>query len=264
MRVSERTSSMSSGRASTRGRPLPPRRPLHASRCALSRLSVRRRACSVHQATRISLRSTWRQSCTGTGAALGSIPSSPAMTRSARSKSSTLRAIGPMTVRESSIGSMTGKCPVTGTRPVVGLIVATPQRWAGCRRLPPESDPSPRAEPPAATMAASPLELPPGDLVRSWGLKVGPYTSLSVITFVLPRTMAPACRSRDTAVASSVGTRSRNAGSPPVQGRPATSIQSLIVTGTPWRRPSGAPLLSTSRLRGPRQERRRRPEPPLR
>ncbi len=215
------------------GRPPPPS--AATARCTVCTVSAvgSTSGCSVHQATRISLRSTWRQSCTGTGVALASIPSSPAMTRSARCKSSTLRAIGPMTVRESSIGSMTGKCPVTGTRPVVGLIVATPQRWAGCRRLPPESDPSPRAEPPVATTAASPLELPPGDLVRSWGLKVGPYTSLSVITFVLPRTMAPACRSRDTAVASSVGTRSRYAGSPPVQGRPATSIQSLIVTGTP-------------------------------
>jgi hypothetical protein len=57
---------------------------------------------------------------------------------------------------------MKGKWPVNGTRPVVGLSPAMPQQCAGCRILPPESLPSPSGEPPAAMIAASPLELPAG------------------------------------------------------------------------------------------------------
>ena len=57
---------------------------------------------------------------------------------------------------------MQGKWPVSGTRPAVGLRPAMPQAWAGWRMLPPESEPSPRGDPPAAMMAASPLLLPQG------------------------------------------------------------------------------------------------------
>ena len=38
-----------------------------------------------------------------------------------------------------------------GTRPWVGLSVGMPQKWAGTRRLPPESLPRPSGEAPAAT-----------------------------------------------------------------------------------------------------------------
>ena len=56
---------------------------------------------------------------------------------------------------------------MTGTSPLVGLRVATPQKWAGTRRLPPESVPRPHGDRAAATAAASPPLLPPGVLDRS-------------------------------------------------------------------------------------------------
>ena len=63
---------------------------------------------------------------------------------------------------------------VIGTRPCVGLRVGTPQKWAGTRRLPPESLPKPSGEAPALTMAASPPLLPPHVRVTSKGLTVRP------------------------------------------------------------------------------------------
>ena len=57
--------------------------------------------------------------------------------------------------------------PVTGTRPLVGLSAASPQKWAGRRTLAPESVPRPQGEQPAAIAAASPPELPPGVRSRS-------------------------------------------------------------------------------------------------
>ena len=56
---------------------------------------------------------------------------------------------------------------VMGTRPWVGLSVATPQKWAGTRRLPPESLPRPSGDAPAAMTAASPPLLPPHVRVTS-------------------------------------------------------------------------------------------------
>ncbi len=111
--------------------------------------------------------------------------------------------------------------PVIGTRPAVGLIAASPQKCAGSRALAPESVPSPHAEPPAATIAASPPLLPPGVRSRSYGLFVRPWTGLSVSMppphggqFVFPRRIAPASRSRATAVASVSGTVRARAGTP--------------------------------------------------
>ena len=75
-----------------------------------------------------------------------------------------------MTVRASDKAMMRGKCPVDGTRPFVGFSVATPQQWAGKRRLPPESLPMPIALRPDATAAASPLLLAPGVRAASYGL----------------------------------------------------------------------------------------------
>ena len=63
---------------------------------------------------------------------------------------------------------------VIGTRPWVGFSVGMPQKWAGTRRLPPESLPSPRGDAPAATMAASPPLLPPHVRPASYGLTVWP------------------------------------------------------------------------------------------
>jgi hypothetical protein len=72
------------------------------------------------------------------------------------------------------MGPSSSITPVTGTRPLVGLRVATPQKWAGTRRLPPESVPRPQGDSAAATAAASPPLLPPGVLAGSYGLTVRP------------------------------------------------------------------------------------------
>ena len=82
--------------------------------------------------------------------------------------SATDRAIGPTCVRGSPITPMrpsSSRTPVTGISPAVGLRAASPQKWAGSRMLPPESDPIPSADPPAAMIAASPPLLP--DTLRS-------------------------------------------------------------------------------------------------
>ena len=114
-------------------------------------------------------------------------------------------------------------------------------------------------EPPAATIAAAPPELPPGVRSRSYGFDVRPKTSLSVSSdhvnsgvFVLPSTIAPAALIRATTVASRSGTRSRQPTVPAVVRRPAVSSESLIVHGTPWSGPAGSPrrsLPSASRAR---------------
>ena len=75
-----------------------------------------------------------------------------------------------MTVRGVGHRDDAREMPVDGTRPFVGFSVATPQQWAGKRRLPPESLPMPIALRPAATAAASPLLLPPGVRAASYGL----------------------------------------------------------------------------------------------
>ena len=67
-----------------------------------------------------------------------------------------------------------GQCPVLGTRPLVGLIPATPHRCAGWRIELPLSLPMSNGEPPAATIEADPPLLPPGERSRSYGFEVRP------------------------------------------------------------------------------------------
>ena len=74
---------------------------------------------------------------------------------------------------------------------------------------PPVSVPSAAAARSAATAAAEPPEEPPGTRVRSQGLRVGKKAEFSVdepmansSMLSLPRSTAPASRSRATAVAS--------------------------------------------------------------
>ena len=70
--------------------------------------------------------------------------------------------------------------------------------------------------------------------------------------FVLPRIIAPAAFSRATTVASLRGTKSSLIRDPPVVRKPAVSIVSLIVSGTPCNTPSLSPLVtlaSASRAR---------------
>ena len=111
---------------------------------------------------------------------------------------------------------------------------------------PTRSDPYSRKDSPAATAAAAPPEEPPGVRAGSQGLAVTPCSSLAVCpkspsmkaTLVLPRTTAPAWRSRRTTVASAAATWSAKAGLPQVVWSPATSKLSLTVMGTPCSGPS--------------------------
>jgi hypothetical protein len=83
-----------------------------------------------------------------------------------------------------------------------------PQKAAGWRMLPPVSEPRARIAEPAATAEAEPPLEPPGTRAGSQGLRVGPKAEFSVeepmansSRLVLPMAMAPAPRSRWTAVA---------------------------------------------------------------
>ena len=95
--------------------------------------------------------------------------------------------------------------------------------------LPPKSLPIPSGDPRAARIAASPPLDPPHVRPKSHGLFVRPYTGLSdscqIINcgiFVLPMTIAPARRSRDTEIPSfSTGFRNDSLSKPIVDGVPA-------------------------------------------
>ena len=104
---------------------------------------------------------------------------------------------------------------------------------------PAPSEPNAAPTSPAATAAAEPPLDPPGVCPSDHGLRVVPNASVSVNgcavssgTCVLPMTIAPAARSRRTTSASrSAGGLSWSTPSPVTS--PATSVSSLIATGTP-------------------------------
>ena len=88
-----------------------------------------------------------------------------------------------------------------------------PQKCAGMRSEPLMSLPRSSGDRPAATAAAPPPELPPGVRSRFHGLFVRPKIGLTDCPpaasggkLVLPRMIAPACRSSATAAASRCGT----------------------------------------------------------
>ena len=151
-----------------------------------------------------------------------STTSDAAITDSTSATSATERARMPIWVRGSRsgpTGPRSSKTPAIGTRPAVGFNAARPQKCAGSRTLAPESVPSPNAEQPAATAAASPPLDPPTECDSAYGLLVRPKTSLSVSIppphggrFVLPRKIAPASRSRATATASAAARDARALG----------------------------------------------------
>src|SRR5256884_6512329 len=91
---------------------------------------------------------------------------------------------------------------------------------------------------------ASPLLLPRGERLTSYGLGAPPWSGfqLSLPTppggqFVLPIRIAPARRIRAITVASRVGMLVRSMRSPAVVGSPAVLKMSLAVNGTPCRGP---------------------------
>src|SRR5713226_4927229 len=111
------------------------------------------------------------------GSESGSAGCSPLMASSSSARSSTLRAIGPCTVRLRSILA-TGVC---ATRPILGRIPTTPQKLAGLRSEQPMSVPWASHAAPVASATAAPPEEPAADRDRSQGLSVAPNTSLKVL-----------------------------------------------------------------------------------
>src|SRR5918997_3762863 len=91
----------------------------------------------------------------------------------------------------------------------------------------------------AATAAPDPLLDPPG--VRWWrqGLRVGEGSAeANWVVTVLPRTIAPAARSRATLNASSTDTLSASGGKPAGGGGPPGRVKSFSPPGKPWGGPS--------------------------
>src|SRR5437763_16469373 len=105
--------------------------------------------------------------------------------------------------------------------------------------LPPESLPIPIGDPPAAMMAASPLLLPPGERLMSYGFRVPPWSGFQLSLpappggqLVLPIRIAPAPRMRAITVGSWSGTWLRIMRGAAVVGRPAVLKVALGVDGT--------------------------------
>src|SRR5271154_3839858 len=106
----------------------------------------------------------------------GSAGCSPLIASSSSAISSTLRAIGPWTVRLRSIL----KAGLCGTRPMLGRKPTTPQKLAGLRSEPPMSVPWASQAVPAANATAPPPVEPEAERDRFHGLRVAPNTSLNV------------------------------------------------------------------------------------
>src|ERR1700731_5326552 len=104
----------------------------------------------------------------------GSAGCSPLMASSKSARSSTLRAIGPCTVRLRSILAA-GVC---ATRPILGRRPTMPQKLAGLRSEPPMSEPCASHAMPVASATAAPPDEPAAERLMSQGLRVAPNTSL--------------------------------------------------------------------------------------
>src|SRR5690348_9187907 len=115
----------------------------------------------------------------GTGASMEveSSGSCPAMTSWRRAASRTVRAHGPPWSREDENATM----PYRDTAPYVGLTPTVPVTAAGWRMDPPVSVPMASGAWKEARAADEPPPEPPGILVRSHGLPVGPYALFSVL-----------------------------------------------------------------------------------
>jgi hypothetical protein len=126
-----------------------------------------------------------------------------------------------------------------------------PQALAGLRNEPPMSLPSPTGLMPLARAAASPPLEPPAVRPGCHGLRVIPWSELTVWMrsamsgkLVRPMGIAPAARIRSTAGASKGTAVCASAGTPQVVGRPAMSMFSFTVKGTPCRGPTLSPAAS--------------------
>src|SRR6185437_4891743 len=123
-----------------------------------------------------------------------------------------------------------------------------PQALAGLRTLPPVSLPSASGKRPAAMPDPEPEEEPPWWWFGFHGLragghgrsKLGPPIANSWVDN-LPRTIAPAPRNFATHTASAAAMLSTRILEWQVVGRPATSMMSLMPTGTPCNGPRGWP-----------------------
>src|SRR6266566_4575410 len=115
-----------------------------------------------------------------------------------------------------------------------------PHIAAGWRMDPPVSEPRASGAIRAATAAADPPLDPPGVRSLAHGLIVGPNAEFSVdepiansSQFVFPTTIAPACSSFATTVASYGGTYVSRMSDPAVVVTPRVRRLSLSATGTP-------------------------------
>ena len=123
------------------------------------------------------------------------------------------------------------------------------------RMLPPASVPTCTGPNPAAQAAAAPELDPPGLVSVSHGLRVMPCNGQSPgdfqpnsVVVVLPNSTAPPCRKPVTSGASVVTAAVGVVRLPRRVGKPATSIRSLIVTGTPSSGPNGRPAIQRRSL----------------
>ena len=128
----------------------------------------------------------------------------------------------------------------TGTSPREGRTPTPPLRAGGTRIEARVSVPSEPSTMPVTTEMTDPPEEPPGMRSSSHGLCACTVVTPSPNSCVtaLPAMMAPASRSRATAVASALATRAGSASDDPVVGIPATSMMSLMLSGMPCSGPS--------------------------
>ena len=125
----------------------------------------------------------------------------------------------------------------------------SPLKLEGMRTEPPPSVPIASGPSPAATAAPAPPDEPPGVMSVFHGLRVTPFSGVSVTPLwpnselvLCANTIAPASRSRATAGASaSAGVLSVSL-LPIEAGQPFTRTSSLIETGTPSIGDSGLPF----------------------
>ena len=177
------------------------------------------------------------------------------MARVARRTSATVRASTPWADMsdDSRPRSAVAVGLYAGSRPWLGLMVVTPLHQAGTRSEPAMSLPWWIGPNPATVAAPAPPDEPPGEASGCHGLRVGPSMGLDVVkridssgTLVRPTKMAPARRRLATTAESAGAMVPARAGRPFGVGWPSTSRFCLMVTGTPWSGPSGAPAARAS------------------